>query len=172
MTQNGVIELATGDLLRAGFCDFTTDGTFDPSREAYRTDVPFPAVSRGNGSWHRWDGKAWLVVADLVVSKKARLGAMKTEVTEYINAHYDPGQQNTLNALWIEGISKGWDNRKASVQSVMDWVNSVLAYFYQKKDAIFAAADQDALDAVEVDFSQFDAGDPGVAIQDVIGIVD
>lgn len=172
MTQNGVIEIATGDLLRAGFCDFTVDGTFDASKEEYRTDVPFPAISRGNGSWHRWDGKAWVMVADLLVAKKGRLSAMKTEVTEYINSHYDPGQQNTLNALWIEGISKGWANRKASVQSVMDWVSAVLAYFYEKKDAIFAAGDQEKLDAIEVDFQQFDGADPGVTIQSLIGITD
>lgn len=172
MTQNGVIETATGDLLRAGFCDFSTDGAFDPSKEAVRTDVPFPATARGSGAWHRWDGSAWVVVADLLVAKKERLLAMKTEVTEYLNAHYDPGQQSTLNALWIEGISKGWTNRKAAVQSVMDWVSVVLAYFYQKKEAIFGAADQAALDAIEVDFTQFDAADPEVAVQDVIAIAD
>lgn len=172
MTQNGVIETATGDLLRAGFCDFSSDGAFDPSRESVRADVPFPATARGGVAWHRWNGNAWIVVSDLLVAKKERLLAMKTEVSEYINAHYDQGQQNTLNALWIEGISKGWPNRKAAVQAVMDWVNVVLAYFYQKKDAIFAAADQAALDAIEIDFSQLDAADPKVTIQAVRGLVD
>lgn len=172
MTQNGVIEKATGDLLRAGFCDFSSDGAFDASVEECRSDVPFPAVSRGNAAWHRWTGSAWILVSDLLVSKKQRLGALKTEVTEYINAHYDPGQQNTLNALWIEGISKNWPNRKAAVQSVMDWVGAVLAHFYQKKEELFAAPDQAALDAVQADFSQFDVADPDVSIQTVIGITD
>ena len=172
MTQNGVIEIATGDLLRAGFCDFSSDGAFDSSKEECRTDVPFPAVSRGSGSWHRWNGSAWVVVSDLTVSKKVRILELKTAITEYIGAHYDSGQQNTLNALWIEGISKSWPNRKAKVQLVMDWVNSVLTYFYQKKDAIVAAADQAALDAINVDFLQFDASDPEVTIQDVISIQD
>lgn len=168
MTQNGVIEMATGDLLRAGFCDFSSDGAFNPSREEYRTDVPFPAVARGSGTWHRWDGNAWVVVSDLVVAKKVKLGELKTAVTEYIGAHYDQGQQNTLNALWVEGISKNWTNRKAKVQSVMDWVSAVLAYFYQQKELIVGAADAAALEAIEPEFSQFDDNDPGVTIQDVI----
>jgi hypothetical protein len=172
MTQNGVIEIATGDLLRAGFCDFSSDGTFDAEKEEYRTDVPFPAVSRGSGAWHRWNGGSWVVVSDLTVAKKGRLSDLKTAVTEYIGAHYDQGQQSTLNALWIEGISKGWPNRKAKVQLVMDWVNAVLAYFYQKKDAILAAADQAALDAVDVDFSQFDDSDPEVSVEAVILVQD
>ena len=31
--MNGVIETTTGDLLRAGFCDFSGDGSFDPATE-------------------------------------------------------------------------------------------------------------------------------------------
>lgn len=68
MTQNGVVETATGDLLRAGFCNFKDDGSFDAASETYRTDVPFPAKTKGSedhSDMHRSagpDGTAWTEV--------------------------------------------------------------------------------------------------------------
>ena len=66
MVQNGVIETATGNLLRAGFCDFENDGSFDSENETMRTDCPFPAKCRwafGESQMHRWTGSAWTLVA-------------------------------------------------------------------------------------------------------------
>jgi hypothetical protein len=66
VTQNGVIETSTGDLLRAGFCDFQNDGSFDSATQSYRTDVPVPALARGHvgeTQMHRWNGSAWVEVA-------------------------------------------------------------------------------------------------------------
>jgi hypothetical protein len=46
--QYGVIEKATGDLLRCGIgVDFENDGSFDPDTEEFRTDVPDNATARG-----------------------------------------------------------------------------------------------------------------------------
>ena len=66
MNQKGVIETSTGDLLKAGFCDFTADGSFDSNTQTQRTDVPFPAKVRGDSDetqMHRWNGSAWVLVA-------------------------------------------------------------------------------------------------------------
>ena len=63
--MNGVHETATGDLLRAGFCDFLNDGSFDAATETYRTDVPEPAKVRyhtGLATMHRWNGSAWVEI--------------------------------------------------------------------------------------------------------------
>jgi hypothetical protein len=65
VNKNGVIETATGDLLRAGYCDFENDGSFDPDTETYRTDVPDAARVRGDDAstvMHRWTGSAWTLV--------------------------------------------------------------------------------------------------------------
>lgn len=64
-TYNGVIETATGDLKRAGYCDFENDGKFDAGTETYRTDVPRPSYRRGDDpstKMTRWDGAAWILV--------------------------------------------------------------------------------------------------------------
>lgn len=65
MPINGVVETATGDLIRAGYTDFENDGTFDPLTETYLTNVPVPAfvrrIGRG-GRMHRWNGSSWALV--------------------------------------------------------------------------------------------------------------
>jgi len=64
--ENGVIQTATGDLLRAGFCDFENDGAFDSGTETYRTDIPIPSKIKGdteNSVFHRWNGSAWVEIS-------------------------------------------------------------------------------------------------------------
>lgn len=64
--HHGVIETATGDLLRSGYCDFTNDGAFNGGTETERTDVPHPAKTRGDAdetNMDRWNGSAWVEVA-------------------------------------------------------------------------------------------------------------
>ena len=63
--HRGVIETSTGDLLRAGYCDFVNDGSFNSGTETQRTDAPHPAKARGDeryANMHRWNGSAWIEV--------------------------------------------------------------------------------------------------------------
>jgi len=65
-TTNGVIETATGDLIRAGFSDWENDGDFDSDNESYRTDVPCPFYVKGKqdlDKFHRWNGSAWVEIS-------------------------------------------------------------------------------------------------------------
>lgn len=68
-TQNGVIETATGDLLRAAAkpYGFANDGSFNAGIETVRTDVPVPAEIRGGASstHDRWAGSEWTKVGQL-----------------------------------------------------------------------------------------------------------
>lgn len=97
----------------------------------------------------------------------SKIGKFKVSVTGYVAKHYDPSQQMTLLSLWSEALSKSWPNRSAKIQSVMDWVNAVLIYFYQKIAEASACTVQSALDAVAFDLTQFDATDPKVSLGDV-----
>jgi hypothetical protein len=65
--MHGVIETATGNLLRAGYVDFENDGGFNAVTEAYRTDVPEDAQIRSlqYRAFSRWTGSAWETVEDL-----------------------------------------------------------------------------------------------------------
>ena len=63
---NGVIETSTGDLLRAGFCNFSTDGKFNSLTETIRSDVPVPFYVRGKKhapTFHRWNGSVWVEIS-------------------------------------------------------------------------------------------------------------
>lgn len=67
--MNGVIETATGNLIRAGYTDFTAgDG------EEIRTDVPDGAITVNSDTCchHRWTGSEWETTQDLVVAKSIR----------------------------------------------------------------------------------------------------
>lgn len=74
--MNGVIEDATGDLIRAGFTDFTAG-----AGETVRNDVPEPAFIRdGNApNFHSWTGSDWTTKAQLTIL----YGRYK--VTEYVS---------------------------------------------------------------------------------------
>ena len=66
MNYNGVIETATGDLKRAGYCDFENDGSFDSGTETMRSDCPHPGKVKGDPqetNMTRWNGSAWVEVA-------------------------------------------------------------------------------------------------------------
>lgn len=65
----GVIETATGDLIRAGYCSFI--GQFDSETHEQRTDVPVPAKISSQKQpgpvtpthFHRWTGTEWTEVS-------------------------------------------------------------------------------------------------------------
>jgi len=62
MTQNGVINTSSGNLLRAGGGDFENDGSFDSGTETYVTDVPFPNKIEGDSDETlvtHWTGSVW-----------------------------------------------------------------------------------------------------------------
>jgi len=59
-THNGIIEDATGDLLRAGYVSFVPG-----VGESLRTDVPIPAKLKDNldfDKFHRWNGSSWIEI--------------------------------------------------------------------------------------------------------------
>lgn len=78
--MNGVIETATGDLLRAGYADFLNDGAFNPAVESYRVDVPEPAFARSrrrNTQIHRWGGVQWTLIPYVAANKLQFLASSK-----------------------------------------------------------------------------------------------
>ncbi len=65
-TMNGVVTIVTGLLLRAGYCDFTTDGSFKPDIEAQHGDVPNPFYILNDPLFQppsdfvtHWNGTGW-----------------------------------------------------------------------------------------------------------------
>jgi len=63
--MNGVIETATGDLLRMGYCDFENDGSFDAGTQTYKTDIPEGSVrkKKNGGDYTNWNGSAYVTIS-------------------------------------------------------------------------------------------------------------
>lgn len=94
----------------------------------------------------------------------AKIAKMKKDVTVFIGKHYDQGQQMTILSMWSEALSMQWPNRIAMIGQVMGWVNSVLTYFYGRVAAVTVCTGQSQLDAVDCDFTQFEATDPKISL--------
>jgi hypothetical protein len=67
LSMQGVIDRATGDLVRFGFCDFANDGRFDPKTEELRRDLPDQRFGRDGLLAHlltRWSEteQKWLTL--------------------------------------------------------------------------------------------------------------
>jgi hypothetical protein len=73
----GVIETATGDLVRCGFSDFTSTLI---AGESQRSDCPFPGQPKrktGLSQIHRWNGSAWVLVTFATGSGIVREGTVR-----------------------------------------------------------------------------------------------
>jgi len=111
--------------------------------------------------------KAAVDAAILGNAKGSKIRYMAVRVGEYVDKHYNKDQQASLNALWTEGVEKNFPNRNALVQSVLDWVKSVMDEFYSKKADVIAATTTAQVDAIQMDLAQFDGTDPHVTVEQV-----
>lgn len=114
------------------------------------------------------DAEKAVVDANVLQSTIDQVVAQFTyDINKYISTHYNLGQQQTLQTCWIEAIVKSWTNRGALVQQVWDWCQTVLDYFYTQRQLMWDATTIDGLNAVEKDFTKFDATDPVIIVETV-----
>jgi hypothetical protein len=99
--------------------------------------------------------------------KLSKIISMKNAVSVYIESKYDLPQQIAILSLYAEGIDKNKNNRKALVQSIVDWMNSVLGEFYTRKNAVLAATTVAAVNAQSHDFTAFDATVPATTVEQI-----
>ena len=184
MPQNGVIDQATGDLLRAGSCDFSNDGSLDPVTEAYRTDVPDVAFVRNDPEesvteMHRWDGGAFILVPQPRLSlqgvQATRLKQLSLEASTYADQHYDTSAKISILALYSmarDGAPQK-TNRMNYLKQSFTWGESIIAYYVQVAGQIMGAATVNDVNAVTWDLpGTLDASDPLISLAVAIQIPD
>lgn len=160
-----VIETATNDVLRMGYCDFENDGTFDSGTET-QVDVEPPLAFPGHGEVLRWNGTALVVVQrNLDVLRARKIAKLSKKFTKYLEARYSPAVQRSLTLLMAEANSNQFTQRAANIQQGIDWVNAALAEFYAKRDIVAAALNLAAIDAVELDLDTLDVSDPELTLE-------
>jgi len=124
--MNGVIETATGNLVKAGCCDFTRQ--FDVATHTQRNDVPEPPkpyraknYPGGGSTFHRWTGSEWAEV-DIPLS-------------DLRNSRYEDIDIRT-GELIAEGFTHAGKQFSLSIESQINWTNigmvpSLLTYPYK-----------------------------------------
>lgn len=100
--------------------------------------------------------------------KLQRALGLSADTRTYVELHYVQYRQQTFTYLHTSGGA----NRRAQIQQIWDWINSVFDYYYTKEDEITAAANEAALAAITWSFSQFDVTDPVKTIRVVRAIPD
>jgi hypothetical protein len=167
-----VIETATNDVLRMGYCDFENDGTFDAGTET-QVDVEPPLTFPGHGEVLRWNGTALVVVQrNLDVLKARKIKKLSKRFTKYLEDRYSPAVQRSLTLLMAEASSKNFTQRAENIQQGIDWVNLALAEFYTKRDVVATAINLAAIDVVELDLDTLDQSDPGLTLEGARAILD
>lgn len=116
--MNGVIETATGNLLRTGYTDFENDGSFNADTESYRTDVPWDAQIKSleYRAFSRWTGTEWVSIEDPAhikaikcaeIDKKTR--ALISQGFTYDGHVFSLSEQAQMNVVGLKTpIDMGW----------------------------------------------------------------
>ncbi len=168
-TYRAVIDTATGNLLRAGYTDFENDGSFDPATETVVVTDPIPDIqldAEGGTTVTHFDGFAFSVVQrDLAILKAKKLERLDRKFTKFLEKKYSPAVQRSLTLMLGEANSKSFTLRAANIQQGIDWINAGLTEFYAKRDAVNAAVDAAAIDAVELDLDALDVLDPKLTLE-------
>lgn len=98
---------------------------------------------------------------------------LRVTCRDYIYSHYDEPRQASLNALLTESVLTGLTNRATYVGLALTWIKSVLAYYYDRKDALAAATTVEEVKAVTWDFpGQLDASDPAITLRQALTMSD
>ena len=92
-----------------------------------------------------------------------QLTKINQAVNTYIYNYYDPGTQDSFNGLQARRSTP--DAVKDIIDSVYDWIQTIMEYYYTKKANIIML-DEPGL--VTWDFSQFDATKPDVLLSDLV----
>jgi len=113
---------------------------------------------------HRYDPAEMRLLPANASIRTMLMAELTTEVNAYINSRYDQGSQASYQALY--SLTATPQAVKDAILPLWPWIQAVMKYYYGKKAAI---RDGDAPEDVTWDFSQFDATDPGIALESFLG---
>jgi len=102
--------------------------------------------------------------------KQDKLSQLKQELQNFIYSHYDQGTQASFSALYQIAKEQNNTNALSQIQKVWDWINSVLDYYYSKKEAIINATTRDDLGDITWDWSTVEEAEH-IELQDVINML-
>ena len=88
---------------------------------------------------------------------------LNKDVGTYINNHYDPGTQQTFQAMIsMDNIP---EEIKTSIKTIFPWIQSCLGYYYTKKSVILSSNNPEL---IIWDFTQFDTTKPDISLGSLV----
>jgi hypothetical protein len=121
-------------------------------------------IADGTAIDPRLEVQGW-TSGDSTVFRENLLGALKSECYAYIVSRYDIGVQMSMAGKLAD--SRTPTPARASVEQVIDWVDSVMEYYYTTKLTIIEITDQAVLASFTWDYYQFDATDPLISMESI-----
>jgi len=155
------------------------------SRDIHGDNIPEEAIEITEDQWlefinnhgeRKWDFENKKVIEytppppSLDVLKQQELHRLKKELQNFIYSHYNQGTQASFIALYQPAKEQNNTEVLTQIQKVWDWINSVLNYYYSKKEAIKSATTKDELDNVIWNWQEVEE-DSHVELQDVINML-
>jgi len=114
-----------------------------------------------------WDAKD---EESLIEIKNEKTAVLKKELQNFIYSHYDQGTQASFIALHQQAKEQNNTEVIAQIQKVWDWIQSVLDYYYSKKEAIANATNYTELNNIIWDWQEVEE-DSHVELKDVISMM-
>jgi hypothetical protein len=104
----------------------------------------------------------------LSAEQETILNQINEDVNTYINTYYDIGTQQSFTAIYIKYNTP---ELKTYLDPVWDWIQSIMTYYYGKKQDITNAEDISTLKIITWDFTTFDATKPDVSLQALMSLL-
>lgn len=89
--------------------------------------------------------------ANLSVAKMQKIALLKKDVDDYVALFYTLDVRVQLQGLYLHAMNNGLDNRKAYLETILTWMNEILAYLATVVAQIQAAASLAALLEIQWD---------------------
>jgi len=131
--------------------------------------VPFcieqVAIGEGEEAVQQYRARELFTAKSPSLAEKRTLiaGALNQDVGAYIYEHYDPGTQQTFQAMLAMDDTP--EETKTAIKTVFPWVQACLKYYYKNKAEILKS---NIPELIVWDFSQFDAAKPDVSLGSIV----
>jgi len=108
------------------------------------------------------------LATNLAEQKTIQLGSINQEVNQYINSYYDSGTQQSFTAIYTRQDTL--TAVKNYLDPVLTWIQSIMVYYYTKKDVITACTTITQLDDITWTFNTFTETKPDVSLQALLNM--
>jgi hypothetical protein len=109
-----------------------------------------------------------VVAARLAERRREVADQSVRDVEAHIEQHFTQSQQRLLTAAYARAIGRGngQASRKAKIDTILDWIESVTAHLFVLQAQVEAATTIEALDAIQFNLSLFPP--PAITVKSVM----